>query len=170
MFMRFSIITISALLAAPAAAQAPQSAWGFFEANGGAGVGVQAQDGTQLMLKCDKPGPTSVYAVVATKEKMVPPAQRPVMREVRVRFDTKSPFDDHWRFFENTAMAVNKGNERSLSHLLNQMPESQALELLLYFDPKSRVPMTVKFNIGGAKAAIDQVFASCKDTIPTSAA
>lgn len=164
--MRYSTLVAAALLAVPAAASAANSAWGFFEANGGAGVGVQSAEGVQLMLKCDKPGANSVYAVVARKASFVPPAQAPVMRDVRIRLDANPPYDDHWRFFENTAMAVNKGNERSLSHLLGGLGQAKAVELLLYYDPKTRVPLNARFDVSGADEAISQVYSTCKDTVP----
>ena len=156
---------IALLAAAPAGAQ-QTGGWGYFEADGGFGVGVQAADGNQLMLKCDKPGKGSVYAAVATKTAMVPPTHSFVPRPVKFRYDEKSPFDDRWRFYTNTAVAVDKGVERSLTHFMLDLPKSKTVELLLYWDTRNPIPLTVKFNVTGAQPAIDQVFAKCQDTLP----
>jgi hypothetical protein len=165
--MRRSLVSVAVLLAVPGAVQAQASAWGFFEAGSGAGVGVQSADGSQLMFKCDKPGTGSVYAVLARKAPLVPPSTSPMMRSVRVRMDARPPYEDQWRVLENTAMAVNKGNERSLTHLLGAMNDASSVEVLLYADLKSRSPETFKFAIAGAKEALDQVYTSCKDKPPT---
>lgn len=156
---------VALLAAAPAAAQQGGN-WGYFEANGGFGVGVQSPDGNQLMLKCDKPGKGEVYAAVATKISMVAPARSFVIRPVKFRFDDRPPFEDRWRFYTNTAAAVDKGTERSLTHFMLDLPKSRTVDLMLYWDSRNPIPLELKFNVDGAKAAIDQVFAKCQDTVP----
>jgi hypothetical protein len=162
--MRLWPIVAVLAVAAPAAAQ--QGNWGYFEDGKGFGVGVQAADGNQLMLKCDKPGKGEVYAAVATKTAMVPPARSFVIRPVKFRYDDRPVFEDRWRFYTNTAAAVDKGTERSLTHFMLDLPNAKTVEMLLYWDTRNPVPITTKFNVAGAKAAIDQVFAKCQDTVP----
>ena len=164
--MRYLIAGLATLAAAPLAAQEPASAWGFFEAGeGSSGVGVQSADGSQLMLKCDKPGANEVYAVVATRENLVPPTQTFVMRPVAVRFDSGTPFDDRWRFYDHSAVAINKASERSLTRFLADLDDARKLEIRL--EPGGRTPpVTLTFDVAGAKEAIAQVYESCKDTIP----
>jgi hypothetical protein len=162
--MRFWPIVAVLAVAAPASAQ--QGSWGAFQDGSGFGVGVQGADGNQLMLKCDKPGKGSVYVAVATARAMVPPAPSFVMRPVKFRYDDKPPFDDRWRFYTNTAAAVDKGAERSLTQFMLDLPTAKTVELLLYWDTRNPVPITTKFDVTGAKTAIDQVFAKCQDTVP----
>jgi len=159
--------TIGILLAATAvSAQAQTSGWGAFEDGESKGVGLQSADGNQLILKCDKPGAGEVYAVVATQVGLVGPSQSFVMRPVIVQYDQKPPYDDRWRFYEHAAIAINKGTERSLSRLLLDMDDAAVLEVRLDPEPRKRAPKTIKFDVAGAKDAIAQVYASCKDTPP----
>jgi hypothetical protein len=164
--MRYLVIGLAALAAVPAVAYAADSMWGSFEADQGGGVGLQAADGAQLLIKCDKQGARSVYAVVSTKEALVPPALKPVMRPVTITLDGRPPFDDRWRFLGNTAAAVNAGNEASLTRFLGPLSDAQTLQLDFYNDPARRAPTTVRFNVAGAKAAIAQAFSTCKDQPP----
>src|SRR5690554_2044131 len=55
MTMRYLVMGVAAAALA-AGAQAQQPAWGYFDADGSSGAGVQAANGAQFMLKCDKPG------------------------------------------------------------------------------------------------------------------
>jgi hypothetical protein len=162
-------LTIGMLLAAvTASAHGQTSTWGAFDDGETRGVGVQAAGGAQLILKCDKPGPGEVYAVVATQVGLVGPAQSFVMRPVEIQYDDKPPYDDRWRFYEHAAIAINKGTERSLTRLLLDLGEAQTLEVRLDPEPRKRAPITVRFDVAGAQAALAQVFESCRDTLPTS--
>lgn len=165
--MRYLTIGVFFLAAAAGSAQGQGSVWGAFEDGEGKGVGVQAADGSQLMLKCDKPGPGEVYAVVATPVSLVPPAQSFEMRPVTVQYDQRAPYQDRWRFYEHAAIAINKGAERSLTRLLLDLDEAGTLEVRLDPEPRKRPPITVKFDVAGAKLALEQVYQSCNDTVPT---
>ena len=105
-----------AVLASSAHGQA--TAWGAFEDGKGYGVGLRGADGSQLILKCDKPGRNEVYALILTDKLLVPPAQTYVMRPVAISIDSKAPASDNWRTYEKYIVAVNKGRERSLTRLL----------------------------------------------------
>ena len=64
----------AALAACSASVLAQDGSWAYFEPEGAPlQAGVVAEDGAQLILKCDKPGKRSVYAVVVTNTSMVPP-------------------------------------------------------------------------------------------------
>jgi len=157
-----------ALLAAVAGtAYGQATTWGTFESGETRGVGIQAADGSQLLLKCDKPGRSEVYALVLTDKNLVEPFSTYVMRPIKVRVDETAPYEDNWRFYEHYIVAVNKGRERSLSRLLRDFGTGQKLELLLYPDPRSRTPVTLKFDIAGAQEAITHVFEACNDTLPS---
>lgn len=158
--MRYLSIGI-ALAALAGAAQAQSGNWGSFEN----GVGVQGAGGAQLLLKCDKPGKGSVYATVVSPTKLVPPSQTFVMRAVKMRFDGGAMKDDRWRFYETTAVAVNKTSEKSLGMLLAPLADAKKLELTL--EPGGRdKPVDLSFDVGGARDAIGQVYTACKDTSP----
>jgi hypothetical protein len=163
--MRYGILGTALVMAAAAGAQAQASTWGAFEADGGFGVGVQGEDGAQLMLKCDKPGAGEVYAVVAVQTGLVPPSQDFEMGPVFGTTDTKPPFDDRWRYYERSVIAINKGTERSLTRFLTNISDAKRLELRL--EPNRRTRVAARFNVTGAKDAIAQVYASCKDQVPT---
>ena len=137
--MRYWPIMAAVAVASPLTAQ-QGSNWGYFEASGGFGVGVQSPEGNQLMLKCDKPGKGSVYEAVASTVAMVPPASSSVIRPVKFRFDDKPPFDDRWRFYTHTAAAVDKGVERSLTHFMLELPKAKTVEILLFWDSRNPVP------------------------------
>src|SRR5688572_706200 len=65
-----------AALSAGAVAQAPpaDTKWGFYTPEGGTlQAGVVARDGSQLILKCDKPGRRKVYAVVVATRGLARP-------------------------------------------------------------------------------------------------
>lgn len=164
--MRHLAMGLAVLAALPVAAQAANSAWGTFAAGGSAGVGVVGSEGAQLMIKCDKAGEKSVYAIVTTRGTLVPPSERPVLHPVKIRFDGKPPVDDRWRFVGNTAAAVNAGNEASLTRFLGGLNNAESLELEFYADPARRTPTTVKFGVAGAKDAIAQAFSTCHDHQP----
>lgn len=154
-----------AVIAGAAAAQSPATSWGAFEQGDIHGVGVQG-NGSQLLLKCDKPGRNSVYALVLTDETLLPPGPGFQMRSAELRFDDQPPIEDRWRFYEKYVVAINKDGERSLTRLLGGLSGAQALELRLYPERGKSKTVTLKFDVAGAKDAITQVYESCKDTNP----
>ena len=156
-----------ALAALSVTASAQDSAWGFFGGAGSAsGAGVQASDGSQLLIKCDKPGKKSVFAVVvATLNLAAPlPANRYESQPVTLRMDDGAAWDDNWRFNDKFAMAVNQGNDRSLTRLLEKLDDAKTVEV--HLKPVQKSPYNTTFNVAGAKAAIDKVFKDCGDTNP----
>lgn len=154
-----------AAVGAAAMAQGPATAWGAFEQGDIHGVGVQGE-GSQLLLKCDKPGRNSVYALMLTDENLLPPGPGFQMRSAELRFDDKTPLEDRWRFYEKYVVAINKDGERSLTRLLTGLNDAQAVEVRLYPERGKSKVVTLKFNVAGAKDAITQVYESCKDTNP----
>ena len=156
------------LAIAASAAHGQATGWGAFEDGTAKGVGLQEPGGNQLIFKCDKPGAGEVYAVVATQSGLVGPSQSFVMRPVRVQYDNKPPYDDRWRFYEHAAIAINKGDTRSLTRLLLDLGEARTLEITLDPEPRKRAPKVIKFDVSGATDALAAVYASCQDTIPVS--
>jgi phosphoribosylformylglycinamidine (FGAM) synthase-like amidotransferase family enzyme len=165
-------IIMGAMLAAGSAAAMAQDApaetrWGFYEPEGGTmQAGVVAADGAQMILKCDKPGKRSVYAVIATNTNLARalPDDRFESFPVTVRLDEESPWEDNWRFNDKFAMAVDKGNTRSLTRLLEKLHKADKIELR--FKPNNGKQTIVEFETTGAQDAIERVYASCKDEIP----
>ena len=127
---------------------------------------MQAGDGSQLLIKCDKPGKHSVFGVVvATTNLAAPlPANKYESQPVTVRMDTGSPYDENWRFNDKFAMAVDQGNVRSLTTLLGKLATAKTMDIQL--KPLDHAVYTTKFNVTGAKAAIDKVYKDCGDTNP----
>ena len=159
----------AALAACSAGALAQVSSWAYFEPeNAPIQAGVVAEDGSQLILKCDKPGKRSVYAVVATRTSLVPPMSddRYESHPVTLRMDENAPWEDNWRFNDRFAMAVDKGNERAMTRLLEKMRTAGQVEMR--FKPNNGSLTIVRFATSGAEDAIARVYASCKDTVPYS--
>lgn len=158
-------IALAALSAAGATAQ--ESAWGFFGSPGAAsGAGVQSSDGSQLLIKCDKPGKHQVFAVVvATLNLAAPlPNNKYESQPVTLRMDQDSAWDDNWRFNDKFAMAVDQGNTRSLTRLLEKLAKAKTAEV--HLKPVQKSPYNTSFNVAGAKAAIDKVYSDCGDDNP----
>ncbi len=163
--MRYLLVA-AALVTVSAAAQAQTSNWGAFSAeDGSSGVGVQASDGAQLLVKCDKPGRGQVYAIVVTPTPLVPPNNtRFQMRPVELRFDDRAPIDDRWRFYEQSASAVNQSTENQLARLLPGMADATTFRIRL--NPERARWVEATFEVSGAREAIGQVYESCQDTNP----
>lgn len=154
----------------PAAAQDQGSDWAYFEADEETdGVrlmqaGVQTADGSQLILKCDKPGPGSVVAAIFVPEGIAPPSQRPPARTVRLRFDDGPVKEDAWRYYPQTAMASNTKRDRQLPRFLADLADAQKLNVML--DPVDGARVEVTFQTKGARDAIGRIYERCKDTNP----
>jgi len=127
---------------------------------------VQAPDGSQLILKCDKPGKKQVYGVMFTHEKLQAPALKAPFRPVTFRFDGGAPVKDNWRFFDQTVVAVHQTNDRTLVRFLEQLVDAKKVEVLL--EPQERAPVTLNFDVTGAKEAIAKIYTSCQDDNPVS--
>lgn len=150
------------LAAVPAGALAQ---WGSFEAGTSSGVGLQASDGSQLLLKCDKPGKGEVYVAIVTPKNLVPPASSYTMRPVKVRFDDGPVKEDRWRFYTQSAVAIDKGNERSLSRFLAELVNAKKVKVTM--EPGNRTPSAdATFDVDGVKEAIGQAYEGCKDESP----
>lgn len=163
--MRYWVLgAVAAVLSA--GATAADSSWGYFQDGTSFGAGVQASDGSQLILKCDKPGKHSVLAVVVAQRNLAPPlpASKFQSQPVEVRMDAAAPYKDDWRANANFAMAVDQGNVRSLTRLLEKLDPAGKMELVLR--PISSTPTTIDFPVAGAHDAIAKVYDTCKDDSP----
>lgn len=173
--MRYWILA-SALLAGSAYAAQATPGWQFYQdakaTNGLVQAFVQSADGTQLIMKCDKPGKNSVYAIFVAQQRLANPAATFTMRSVSLRYDGGETTEERWRYLDNTATAVDKGGERALAHFIEKAANAKQLDVR--FDPEGRsnTGSTISstppssFDIHGASDAVDKVFASCKDTRP----
>src|SRR5688500_17528156 len=159
--MRYLMIGV-ALAAVSVAAAGQTQSWAYFEQEGQPlQAGVVNADGAQLILKCDKPGKDEVYAVVVTREALVPPtANAPFSnRPVEYRFDTKAPVEDRWRFYLNSAVAIDKRPTKALTRFLQEMTGATKLHVRLHPDHTHSVEAT--FDVGGAGDAVGRVYDSC---------
>lgn len=166
--MRNLIIGVGlAAVAAGASAQGTPSVWRYFEPEGQpiqAGV-VNAQ-GAQLILKCDKPGKNSVYAVMVHPAPLVPTARDPFILPTEVRFDENAPQEDQWRFIGNSAMAMNARGRMALERFMAGLPTASKVRLRMYVERGRNIE--VSFDVAGAQEAINRVYESCKDDVPAS--
>ena len=161
-------MSIGLVLAAVSTAAAAQSTgWQFYQPDGGT---VQAfvvtNSGEQLIFKCEKPGKHSVFAVIVNNTSIAAPVadDRYESRPVTLRVDDGAPWDDNWRFNGKFAMAVDKGNTRSLTRLVEKLIGGDMFEARL--KPLRQAPVVVDFGVTGAQDALAQVFDSCNDTMP----
>ena len=168
--MRYGVLALA--LAATSGAVVAQdqpstSAWGFFEADGGAnGASVEGEDGSHLVLKCDKPGSREVYAIVLTADdRLVPPNDRPYARGITFQFDGRAPKTENWGFFERYAIAQGKTSDRALARFIISLRGASRVQLRL--DAATGADVEMDFNVTGATEAIGRVYEICKDTPPT---
>ncbi len=165
--MRYWMFGLSlAVVGAAASAQEARSKWAYFEAEGQPmQAGVQNAQGAQLILKCDKPGKKSVYVVMVNPEPLVPPARDAYILPTEVRFDENAPQDDRWRFIGNSAMALNARGQLALDRLMDGLPTASKLRLRMYVERGRTIE--VSFDVAGAQEAINRVYASCQDDLPS---
>ncbi len=159
--MRLAMLAMGAAALATAA-HAQDSAWAYFEGEGGLlQAGVQAAGGEQLILKCDETGDGEVFAVIFTPTRLKPPSARPQPRDVRMRFDGGRVEEDSWRYYEQTVMALNTRRERQLPPFLINLADANDLEVVL--DPVDGSVIEINFQVTGARDAIGRVYESCQD-------
>ena len=154
-----------AAMAAGASAQDAASKWMYFEPEGQpmqAGV-VNAQ-GAQLLLKCDKPGKKSVYAVMVNSAPLVPTARDPFLLPTEVRFDENAPQEDRWRFIGNSAMAMDARGNQALTRFMDGLPTASKVRLRMYVERGRNIE--VNFDVAGAQEAMRRVYESCQDDLP----
>jgi hypothetical protein len=163
--MRYMMIAV-ALVAVPATAQEPTSAWQYYEPEGGTmQAGVVNAQGAQLILKCDKPGKGQVFAVVVSTEKLVPPSNQPfVNRSLELRFDSGAPIEDRWRYYEQSVVAIDQKPTIALTRFLNELADAAKFHVRM--NPERARYVEAEFDVAGAREAIGRVYTSCQDQSP----
>lgn len=148
------------------AGEAPASAWQNFEQdNGTKGAIIQAADGSQLVIKCDKPGRREVHAMILSADKkLAAPSSRPVSRPIRFQFDNKSPSTENWRFYETRAEALGKTGDRALARFITDLRRASRLRMILDTGIGPNVEMN--FDVTGAGEAVAHVYEACNDSPP----
>lgn len=164
------VVLAAAVAALPAAAlaQEEQSDWAYFEPDDGPiQAGVVNADGFQLILKCDKPGKASVFAVLVSPSNLAAPMSddKYESSEVSMRMDENAAWTDNWRLNGNFALAVDKGTTRSLTRLLEKLEDADQFEIRLR--PRRKSVIFARFDTTGTRQAMERVYQSCEDTIPT---
>ena len=166
--MRYLTIGMAlAAISAPAAAQ--DSVWQFYEPEGSTlQAAVLAADGSQLILKCDKPGKRKVYAVVAVPTQLAPAkgAAGYESRPVTLTFDNNAPVKDQWRFNDKFAVAMNEVNLRTMTKFAEKLAGASKLNVIM--EPFELSPYLTTFDVTGATDALAKVYESCKDESPVS--
>ena len=150
-------------------AAAQDSAWGYFEGEGGlTQAGVAGTNRAQLILKCDKAGTRKVYAVIVAPTQLAPPkgASQFETRPVSLIFDGGAPVGDTWRFNDKFAMAMDEVNLRTMSRFGEKLAGASQLQVTM--EPFRQPPVLATFNVTGAKEAMQRVYESCKDDMPVS--
>lgn len=148
-------------------ALAQETDWKFYEPDDAPMQAIAlSKDGSRLILKCDKPGKQKVFAVVVANSNLAAPMpdDQYESRPVTLRMDESAAWEDNWRVNDRFAMAVDQGNTRSLTRLLEKLAKADKVELRL--KPIRRNPVVIEYETTGARNAIEMVYASCEDTIP----
>jgi hypothetical protein len=162
--MRYVMIGV-ALAAVSGAAAAQSDNWRYFEPEGQPiQAGVVNPNGAQLILKCDKPGKKSVYAVVVTPDRLVPPSRDPFVLPTEVRFDERPPMEDRWRFYDQSAVAIDMRGQNALTRFMGGLPTASKVRIRMNVERGRTVE--VNFDVAGAQDAINRVYESCKDEAP----
>lgn len=152
--------------AAVASAQDTASNWRYFEPEGAPiQAGVVAEDGSQLILKCDMPGKGSVYVVVVTPDTLVPASQNPFILPTEIRFDQRAPLEDRWRYSDKSAVAVDARGQLALSRFMDGLPGASKLRIRMYLERGRTAELN--FDVAGAQDAVNRVYQSCKDDVPS---
>jgi len=164
--MRYRVLGLALAVASTAAVAQQQSDWAFFTGdNGLVQAGVQSTDGWQFILKCDKPGKGSVYAVVVTTKPLVVTGSKSyATRPAVVSVDNGPPDRQVWRFVDQFAMAVDYQHDRYLTRVLQMLDGKSRLDIQLEPDRMTTVKST--FGVKGTREAAAKVFQSCQDTSP----
>lgn len=163
--MRYWVLGVAcATLSVAAVAQ--ESDWAYFQGDGGLmQAGVQSPDGWQFILKCDKAGKGSVYAVVVTTKPLVVTGSKSyATRPAAISVDGGPPDRQVWRFVDQFAMAVDYEHDRNLTRTLQELDGKSKLEIQL--EPDRMTTVRSSFNIRGTREAAAKVFESCKDKSP----
>lgn len=172
--MRYSLVAALAVaISAVAVAQdqpageASASGWQTFEEDGGrSGALVKADNGSQIVIKCDKPGKREVHAMImSANDKLAIPNSRPISRPIRFQFDNKSPATENWGFYETYAMASGKTGDRSLARFVVGLRNASKVRAILSTGIGADV--NISFDVTGAKEAIAHVYEACNDSAPT---
>ena len=161
------IMFAAILVALPAGSMAQDGNWGYYEPGDGTlQAGIAGENGSQLILKCDKTGKDRVYAVIAVNTELAPAkgASGFESRDVRLTYDGGSPVDDQWRFNDKFAMAMNDHSVRAMARFGQKLADAQKLDVLLR--PFRKAPVRVSFDVTGARAAMERVFEACRDELP----
>ena len=93
------------------------------------------------------------------------PDNRWQTRPVTVRIDQDPPFDAAGRNNDTFAMAVDRGNERSMTRFVQTV--SNASEVQFTLQPLEQSPSVISFQVAGARDAIERVYKACKDDLPS---
>jgi hypothetical protein len=160
-----------ALAGTAASAQEATPEWQYYEdaeaTNGLLQAFVQSADGTQLIFKCDEKGRSKVFAVMFSPEKLAAPSRTFFLSKLTLRYDKGPPNDERWRYFDQTAMAVNAPGERSLKRFLEKVADAKQLDVTFErIDRNGSKAIEASFNVEGAREAIGHVFKSCGDDSP----
>jgi len=172
--MRYSIIAFGLAAVSAAAlgqdaaapAEAPATAWQFFTEDGGRnGASARNATGSQIVLKCDKPGRRAVHAIIlAPEEKLAAPNSRPISRPIIFQFDSSAPKSENWGFFEHHAIALGNTSDRALARFVVGLRGASKVRIRL--DTGISSDVVLDFDITGAQEAITRVYQTCSDAVP----
>lgn len=166
--MKYPLLAFALATASSAAlAQDQTASWEFFEEDGGrSGATLRADNGAQLVLKCDKPGRREVHAILlaAGSDRLAVPNERPVSRPITFQFDGRAPRTESWGFYEKYAIAQGKTSDRALARFVTALRNASTVRARLDTGISSDVEMN--FDVTGAGQAVSQVYEACRDSAP----
>ena len=164
------LVLVASLGAFSSAAQAQEEAaspWEFFVEEGGrSGALVKAENGSQIVFKCDKPGQREVHAIILSPaDRLAVPTPRPISRPITFQFDGGSPRKENWGFFEHHAIAQGRTSDRALARFVNGLKGTSSVKMRL--DTGISREVVLDFETAGAQEAIARVYETCRDRMPS---
>ena len=94
----------------------------------------------------------------------MPPSRDPYVLPTEVRFDDGSPLEDRWRYYDQSAVAINMRGQNALDRFMTGLPSASKLRVRMYVERGRTIE--VNFDVAGAQEAINRVYESCQDDAP----
>lgn len=120
---------------------------------------VAEGDTGTIIVKCDAPGPDSIYLHYVSKEYLGGRGGRPAGRDLTVRFDADEPITKNWIYDGRSAILTEDAQVWPLIHRL-ETAKKMAVRAQTY----EYAPVTSVIDVENATASIAQVVKACEAT------
>lgn len=163
----FALAAVAVALAVPSQDAAPETigSWLYSETidaitdEGRAGAGVFNDDGA-FMIKCDAPGPGSVYISFRPTQFLGRSIERRDLRAVTYRFDSNEPVTSGraWSYTDTSTLLT-----ENVTDFAKRM--QSAGRIVMRAETYRFAQVTAVFDLTGADEVVRRVYAACGDTL-----